>query len=669
MTPPVSAWASFTLGNATEIDVYAVIGKLTTAAAMAGFDSQWADQTIAWREQVQLIQQTARALTTRVPGSAAWTVLLEYPIPRRGKRIDAVLLADHFVVVIEFKIGKSVFDRSDLWQTEDYVLDLRDFHEASRGVHIEGVLVATAAKSLTSDSGIDAASRIYKANSDSLAETLSSISAQRAGLSGQAIDAGVWASSGYRPTPTIVEAARQVFAGHNIRALSHAYADNLTTTTDAIAAAIRQSRAEFCRTVCFVTGVPGAGKTLAGLTAMQDARALALGEGAASFMSGNGPLVGVLREALARDRAANGGTRKAANREVKLLVQNVHQFLAEYGVDKPTAVPPDHVISFDEAQRAWHAGKLRKRHKSLTLSEPGLVLDIMARPADWSVVVALVGGGQEIHDGEAGLEEWGRALESCGKPWTVVVSPEVIAGGESVAGHRLFPEAVPPNVRLLENRAMHLSVSVRAPRAQRLAEWVNSVLRADSDAARRAKSTMHGFRVLLTRDLSRARAWLREASTGESRSGLLASSGALRLRAHGLELDADFLGGYPIDRWFLDGPDDFRSSHSLEVAMAEFECQGLELDYVGLCWGDDFTIRGSPHAWHATKLYGRHWRVIKEHRRLNYIVNKYRVLLTRAREGIVIWVPRGDITDPTRPPEPLDATADFLLEAGAVSLD
>jgi hypothetical protein len=163
MKPLVSAWASFTLGNATELDVDAVIGKLTTAAAMAGFDSQWADQTVAWREQLQLIQQTARESTRRFPGSAAWTLLLEYPIPRRGKRIDAVLLAANFVIVLEFKIGKSVFDRSDLWQTEDYVLDLRDFHEASRGVPIEGVLVATAANSPTSGRGIDAASRIYKA--------------------------------------------------------------------------------------------------------------------------------------------------------------------------------------------------------------------------------------------------------------------------------------------------------------------------------------------------------------------------------------------------------------------------------------------------------------------------------------------------------------------------
>src|SRR5262245_7710291 len=202
---------------------------------------------------------------------------------------------------------------------------------------------------------------------------------------------------------------------------------------------------------------------------MQDARALSLGEGAASFMSGNGPLVRVLREALIRDWAAAGATRKSARREVALLIQNVHQFLTEYGIDKPSAVPPDHVIAFDEAQRAWHAGKLGKRHTSLSVSEPALVLDIMSRPADWSVVVALVGGGQEIHDGEAGLEEWGRALACSGNHWNVMVSPDIIAGGESVAGHRLFKDAIPPNVQIRQEPALHLAVNVRAPRAQRLA--------------------------------------------------------------------------------------------------------------------------------------------------------------------------------------------------------
>src|SRR5262249_15883506 len=225
--------------------------------------------------------------------------------------------------------------------------------------------------------------------------------------SGKQLDAFAWLKSGYRPTPTIVEAARRVFAGHNVRDLSHAYADNLSGTTDGMARVIEQGRANGRRVVCFVTGVPGSGKTLAGLTAMQDARASELGPGACAFMSGNGPLVRVLRAALIRDEMSKGNPREEAKRHTELLVQSIHTFINEYCLRKQDAVPPEHVIAFDEAQRAWHAAKVTKHHKGrLNRSEPDLVLDIMARAKSWSVVVAIVGGGQEIHDGEAGLEEW-----------------------------------------------------------------------------------------------------------------------------------------------------------------------------------------------------------------------------------------------------------------------
>jgi hypothetical protein len=663
-----SAWASVALGELPTCDVDRLIGRLSTAAALAGFETQQADQTIAWRDQLGVLRSMASSLVRSSPSHARWNVLLEYPIPRRGKRIDVVLVADRFVAALEFKVGKETFDRADVWQAQDYQLDLRDFHEASRGVPVEALLVATAAPLSDPPHLIDASTGVAMTNADHLAGAVLAIAARHVLRPECVTDAQTWANSGYRPTPTIVEAARRVFAGHRIKALSHAYADNLTATTEAIVRAIQRSKDDGLRTICFVTGVPGAGKTLAGLTAMQDARSLALGEGAASFMSGNGPLVRVLREALVRDRVNAGARRNASERETELLIQNIHQFLEEYGVKKPGEVPPDHVISFDEAQRAWHAGKLAKRHKTMSVSEPRLLLDIMTRPQRWAVVVALVGGGQEIHDGEAGLEEWGKALQSCGESWDVVVSPEVLVGGESVAGHRLFADEVPANVRVHEDQSMHLAVSVRAPRAQRLAEWVNAVLRVDAVSARTAMDAMRGYRVMLTRDLRVAREWLREVSTGETRAGLLASSGALRLRAEGLELDPEFHRGYPIERWFLDPRDDFRSSHSLEVAMTEFECQGLELDFAGLCWGDDMTIRGHPPRWHPSRLMGRDWRTIRDVGRAQYLANKYRVLLTRAREGLVLWVPRGDARDPTRAPEHLNNTAKFLAECGAVPL-
>jgi hypothetical protein len=576
-----------------------------------------------------------------------------------------VFLAPGVVIVVEFKNGATTYSRSDLWQAQDYALDLRDFHLESAGVPVAAILMATRAP--TVGTPVDLETSVWRANAETLASVLARI--ERELSTTRRIDAASWLRSGYRPTPTIVEAARQVFAGHNVRELSHSYADNLSRTTEAIANLIQAAKTQSRRLVCFVTGVPGSGKTLAGLTAMQDARALELGAGASAFMSGNVPLVRVLREALVRDERRRGRSQKDAKRTTELLIQNVHRFIGEYGVQEKDAVPPDHVIAFDEAQRAWNADKVAKKYEIPAQSEPALVLGIMSRPKDWSVVVALVGGGQEIHDGEAGLEEWGKAIQQSSVPWDIVVSPDVLEGGASVAGHRLFGEGTCCRRPVQTDVAMHLSVSVRSPKAQHLAEWVNAVIALDATSARIAMKSIEGFRLVLTRSLSAARRWLRQQATGSLRAGLVASSGALRLCAHGLELETDFLRGFPLERWFLDDRDDFRSSSALEVAMTEFECQGLELDYVGLCWGDDLTPAPDSASWQGLTLFGKKWRTIRDPVKKRYLLNSYRVLLTRAREGMVIWVPPGAADDPTRPPDALHRTATFLREAEIMDLD
>lgn len=560
-----AAWFTIRLGDIPTWNEAEVIGILSTSLADAGFASQLSDQTLAWRLQLSVLRQCAEELVASDASCTDWVAALEYEIPRRSKRIDMVLLTPCVVIVVEFKTGATNYARADLWQVEDYANDLRDYHEASVGLPIQSVLVATSAPAMPM-TGDAEDSGVWCTNASTLPITLMQLARTQSTSPSKCIDAVAWLKSGYRPTPTIVEAARRVFAGHNVRELSHAYADNLTLTTEAIAGVIQQAKANGRRVVCFVTGVPGSGKTLAGLTAMQDARALELGAGASAFMSGNGPLVKVLREALVRDQVEQGQTRKLAKGKTELLIQNVHRFIEEYGVRRMDAIPPEHVIAFDEAQRAWHAAKLSKRHKNIGRSEPGLVLDIMTRPEAWSVVVALVGGGQEIHDGEAGLEEWGHAIRQAAYAWDVVVSPDVLHGGTSVAGHRLFaePRDCPANVQT--DPAIHLSVSVRSPKAQRLAEWVNAVISLDAAAARDALKSVQGFRLVLTRSLSELKAWLRQSATGTLRGGLLASSGALRLRPYGLEIDPEFHRGFPIERWFLDNRDDFRSSNSLEVA-------------------------------------------------------------------------------------------------------
>jgi hypothetical protein len=663
------AWYTTQLSRVPSWNETEIIGLLSTSLASAGFQTQLTDQTLAWGYELTIIRNSVEAMLAANPSCGDWVVALEYEIPRRSKRIDMVLVTPHAVISTEFKIDANSYLRSDLWQAQDYASELRDFHEGSLKIPIESVLVATRAATIAIDEAKDGKSNVWRSNASTLASVLISLANSHASSLVANADPETWLNAGYRPTPSIVEAARRLFAGHNIRELSHSYADNLTGTTNAIADVIGSARSNNRRVICFVTGVPGSGKTLAGLTAMQDVRALQLDPGTAAFMSGNGPLVRVLRDALVRDEAKRGGKVKEAKRQTRLLIQIVHQFIEEYGVRHIDKAPPEHVIAFDEAQRAWHAAKLSKRHKGLGRSEPDLILEIMSRPDSWSVVVALVGGGQEIHDGEAGLGEWGRALQKAAFPWEVVVSQEALAGGSSVAGHRLFVEPTAIAGRIQTEPAMHLSVSVRSPKAQRLAEWVNAVVELDSSAACQALTSVQGFRIVITRSLSQARAWLRRYATGTLRAGLLASSGALRLRPDGLEIDSDFHRGFPIERWFLDGRDDFRSSQSLEVAMTEFECQGLELDYVGLCWGNDLTVADDQSSWTLCRLSGKNWQLIRNSVKRQYLLNKYRVLMTRAREGIVIWVPQGDRLDRTRQPEPFDRTAAFLRAAGVAEID
>jgi hypothetical protein len=421
--------------------------------------------------------------------------------------------------------------------------------------------------------------------------------------------------------------------------------------------------------MCFVTGVPGAGKTLTGLNAVHDPLLRAQDRPPGVFLSGNGPLVKIVREALARDRIRAGHARKNAQRAIATFIQNVHSFLTHYAIDAPHEPPHEQAIVFDEAQRAWDAAQVQKKHQRLSCSEPELVIRIMERAPDWATVIALVGGGQEIHNGEAGLAAWGSALANSTAPWRVIASPEALLGGASVAGQTLWPAGpAPPHLEIQANPKMHLAVGVRSPRAARLAEWVNHLLENRPDEARAVRPEPREFPLVLTRDLTAARRWLRDRSRSDRRCGLLASSGALRHRAHGLELSSAFRRGYPFEEWFLGSPEDVRSSYQLEVAATEFECQGLELDWTGVCWGDDFSRRPADRAWHCRSFKGSKWQAVRRPEAVRFILNKYRVLLTRARDGMLIWVPPGERTDPTRDCRRLDATADYLTSAGVSHL-
>ena len=630
----------------TEDDL--IIGRLANVTRQ-GFSDLSAKQIEAWREQLPVLRE---ALSLNCAQS--WHMLLEFSVPRRGKRIDAIVLSENLVLVLEFKCGARHYDRNAIAQVEDYCLDLRDFHKESHRRIFVPVLIATHAEeaNFSLEAVFEWIAPVCRSNTRSLGEILKHATAQYSMDGGQGIDHTSWNNAEYLPTPTIIEAARLLYEGQNVREVSrcHAGAENLTKTAEAVAEAIRIARVSGRKVVCFITGVPGAGKTLAGLNIIHDRR---LHEGTlGAFLSGNGPLVRVLCEALARDHSQRMEQPiSESRRRVSTFIQNVHRFIdAHYATSD---APPDRLIVFDEAQRAWNAEQSNRKFKR-NVSEPEIMLDIMNRHSGWAVIIALVGSGQEINTGEAGLREWGRALSDRFGNWKVFVSPGIARASN---GDRLF-ETASESAEVVETPFLHLGVSIRAYKAQALSDFVAHLLSFNVEEAHHSLAQCSEFAIVYTRDLDAARRWLRRRQRGTRRIGLIASSGARRLRAYGLDVRTEL----DVENWFLNGNDDVRSSHYLETPATEFGIQGLELDWTAVCWDLDLGV--GLMEWSVQAFKGTRWQKVLDTERRQYVINKYRVLLTRAREGMIIWVPKGDHDDWTRPPERYDAIAKHLADCG-----
>ena len=608
-----------------------------------------AAQLTAWREQVPLLQAVARGL----PGE--WRVLLEYPLLRLGKRIDTVLLTDRAILVLEFKTADQT--RLAREQVEDYALDLLDFHAASRVHPVVPILVVTQGPPRPTAWPLlwHGVTPVLDATARSLPALVHEVVA-RIPATQRPLNASGWEVAPYRPVPTIVEAATMLYRRHGVAEIAAARADvgNLTRTSDAIAAAIAQARADKKHLVLFVTGIPGAGKTLCGLHIVFGA------DSGAAFLTGNLPLVFVMREALARDARDQGRSMRMARQQTESAIQPLIGFLRDNR--ERTDPPHEHVVVFDEAQRAWDAtfGARKFGHAQ---SEAAMFLDIMRRHPDWAVIVALVGTGQEINTGEAGLAAWGEALLQ--RPdWCVHAPDGVLAATDP--RRRLFTTA--PAAMTIDPR-LHLDVPVRSVRSAAAAPWVDAVLRGALTEAATIAAEAGGVPFLLTRSLPAMRAALRLLARGRRRAGLVCSAGAKRLRADGIwpnfpHLDADAMAHWCLDRW-----PDVRASDALELPATQFACQGLELDQVGLCWGSDLIRQSGEQpghaAWQARAFVGTGWQVMRREAAIAYQVNTYRVLLTRARYETVIWVPRGDAADRTRDPASFDAIARFLADCGA----
>ncbi len=555
-TVVVNGWWVGTLAKLLGSEVEAVASRLAFAALERKLLST-AEQAHAWKASLKVLTEMGRALE-REPATSEWGLVLEFQLPRRAVRPDAVLLAGDVVIPIEFKVGSNVFDRAARLQVVEYALDLRDFHEATHARPVVPMLVATAAAvgnvQLNDRPEPDRAQCVTPSELPGVVlEIWHRYSTTDAGQ----LDAAEWSRARYRPTPGILETARDVYAGNDVREISASHADNLHATVDAIRASIARAKTEKQRWVCFVTGVPGSGKTLVGLSAVHDTAAGIRGEPLGAYMSGNGPLVDVLRYAIASDLASRTGTSKdEAMRLAKTFIQPVHYFVRELASSE--TAPPENAIVFDEAQRAWDAEQMRRK-QDIPASEAATTLRIMERAGDWAVIVALVGDGQEINTGEAVIEEWFAALAA--RPqWKALGATEIAAKAPSGA--------------VQTDDALHLDVSVRSPRAAAIADWAGAVVRGDLGKAKTLTKTFTGYPLHLTRRLEELRAYLRDRAGPDRRPGLIASSQARRLRAFGLEMDGTFQGAIEWPHWFVDGPGDIRSSYVLEVAASEFRVPG-----------------------------------------------------------------------------------------------
>lgn len=665
--------------NATEAEIHDEIVQHSMQ-----FDLT-AQQNIAWNEEIRILKQVMREL-------GEGKIAFEYTIPRMGKRVDVVIIKKGQVFILEFKVFEDDYPKSAVDQAVDYAVDLHNFHEESHETDLFPVLVCTEAPTVKNDINLrNHIASPMRCNEHNLASEIKRIS--DAFDKSNEIDATTWINSAYKPTPTIIEAAQALYSGHDVREISHKESDDndIAVTTACIDEIIENSKRNGWKSICFVTGVPGAGKTLVGLNIANRRHRFKEGdEEHAIFLSGNEPLVTVLQEALTIDQNEKRKlhcadckkknpkincdgcdfdlTKAEIRSETKSFIQMIHTFRDDSLLEGHPA-PTDKIAIFDEAQRAWKKEQLskfmrtKKGQPHFNMSEPECLIEYMNRHQDWATIVCLVGGGQEIHDGEAGISEWFNALNTYFPNWKVFCSDRM-TDSEYVGDSSV--EELLCNVELHKRSELHLSVSMRSFRSELVSAFAKAVIDVDLCEARRLYSQITEpnaegrmkYPILLTRDLAKAKQWVKDISLGSERYGIVASSGAKRLRADGVIVPKDI----EVEKWFLEGKKDVNSSYFMEVAVSEFKIQGLEIDYSVVAWEGDY--RFSQGEFTYNKFEGSSWKKINSQIERDYLKNSYRVLLTRSRQGFVIYVPKGSDEDVTRNPAFYDETYAYLKSIG-----
>ncbi len=634
-----------------------IVGLITMSNQ---FDST-SNQNKSWEQQIPILKKAINGYTG--------VIFFEFSIPRMGKRVDAIVIIKNVVFVIEFKVGENNFHQYQIEQVWDYALDLKNFHKPSHKIVLAPVLIATESKNsiieILTTSHNDNLILPIKTNKDNLNEAIKNTLLFF--NDGKKIDGDEFANGSYSPTPTIIEAAISLYNTHTVDEItrSDAAAKNLRDTTKAISELIGIAKATPKKIICFVTGVPGAGKTLVGLKVATTHLDKEKGN-TSVYLSGNAPLVAILQEALTRDKVKNEKelgnklTKGKAKEGVKAFIQIIHHYRDAYLVDPNP--PYDHVAIFDEAQRAWNKEqtvkfmKQKKNQLDFDFSEPEFLISCLDRHKDWAVIVCLVGGGQEINTGEAGISEWLNAINSKFSDWEVYISPN-LTDSEYSAVNSIKTLQEKSEVKF--NSDLHLSVSMRSFRAENLSLFIKNILDMNIEKAKKTLSNISAnYPIVLTRDLFKAKNWLKEKARGSERYGMVVSSQAQRLKPFAIDVKSPM---NPVN-WFLDGKDDVRSSFYLEDVATEFDVQGLELDWACVAWDGD--LRYAEVGWKTFEFKGSKWQNINQPERKKYLINAYRVLLTRARQGMVIFVPEGNIEDHTRKAEYYDSTYNYLEMIG-----
>ena len=667
----------------------------------------------AWMGEITLMQHVLEPWKDETG-----QIVFEYDIPRLGKRIDVVLLLRGMIFCLEFKVGKKEEFQAGIEQVMDYALDLKNFHLFSHDRKIAPILIPTRYKEYTTKFQPSVYNDdIYNpmiTGEEHLQELIARV-LEHAGAERNDEVIANWLISPYTPTPTIIEAARTLFENHSVEDITRHEADKVSTdrTINYILDVIQQSKEQRQKSICFVTGVPGAGKTLVGLDVAikQTYKDGELDkENGAVYLSGNGPLVAVLTEALARDNqkkcSAKGEKKNMTDsrREVSEFIQIIHRYRdnmlakiknpVENGVveiDPEKAVrleatgygEVEHVAIFDEAQRSWTHKRIADYLKrggtygnklkvpNFPMSEAEFLIWSLDQREDWAVIICLVGGGQEINTGEAGITEWINALNNRFKHWNIFISNK-LTEPEYAEGH--VDDLLKENNKVTYSNELHLAVSLRSFRAETLSAFVHSLLSFTPDAASLFQDVKQkGYPIVLTRDMEQARAWLRKQARGSQQTGILVTKVAARFKPLAVHILGQ--GDENAVHWFLEDKTDIRSSNYLEDAATEIQVQGLELDYACVLWDAD--MRCEDSRWAYYKFNGKNkWNPENNEENRKYMLNAYRVLLTRARQGIVICVPSGNgklgsdgfPEDPTRLPEFYDGTYEYLKSLGLEEL-